>query len=113
VSIVEAQASGLPVVGVESGAMVDRVTSRVGLLGPIQDSEAMAANILRIWRGDRAAMGEAAIQEAKQYSWQRSMESLFGIVYPQAFARRSRGIESPTLQGFDAVQGAVGLPPAA
>ena len=49
VSIVEAQASGLPVVGVAAGAMIDRVTDAIGRLGPVDDAEAMAANILDVW----------------------------------------------------------------
>ena len=43
VSIIEAQASGLPVVGVAAGAMIDRVTDAVGRLGPVDDAAAMAA----------------------------------------------------------------------
>ncbi len=54
VSIVEAQASGLPVVGVAAGAMIDRVTDSLGRLGPVGDAAAMAGNILSVWNGDRA-----------------------------------------------------------
>lgn len=88
VSIVEAQASGLPVVGVAAGAMVDRVGDTVGRLGPVGDSAAMAANILALWRCDRTALAERARAEALQYSWERSMELLFGRFYPAALARR-------------------------
>lgn len=87
VSIVEAQASGLPVVGVAAGAMVDRVTSDSGRLGPVDDAGAMARNILDVWVGDRAAMGEVAQQHARQYSWDRSMNDLFTSLYPKAFRR--------------------------
>ena len=90
VSIVEAQASGLPVVGVAAGAMIDRVTDSVGRLGPVGDSEAMAANILGIWGGDRAAMATAAREHALQFSWDRSMDDLFGQLYPAAFQRCAR-----------------------
>lgn len=90
VSIVEAQASGLPVVGVAAGAMVDRVDDTTGRLGPIGDAEAMAENILAVWNGDRAAMGKRARAHALQYSWDSSMEALFGRLYPAAFARRSQ-----------------------
>jgi alpha-1,6-mannosyltransferase len=89
VSIVEAQASGLPVVGVAAGAMLDRVTPSVGRLGPVGDSEAMAWNILSVWHSDRGAVPEEARANALQYSWERSMEALFGEVYPAAFARRA------------------------
>ncbi len=89
VSIVEAQASGLPVVGVAAGAMIDRVTDTVGRLGPVGNSEAMARNILEIWAGDRSSMSEEARAHALQFSWDRSMEALFGEVYPTAFGRRA------------------------
>ena len=89
VSIVEAQASGLPVVGVAGGAMIDRVTESNGRLGPVGDAQAMARNILAVWNGDRAAMSEDARTHALQFGWQRSMEALFGSVYPNSFARRA------------------------
>ena len=96
VSIVEAQASGLPVVGVAAGAMVDRVTDAIGRLGPVDDSDAMAANILAVLSSDRRQMGEIAQDEARQYSWDRSMEALFGSLYRQAFAARAqRLVEAP------------------
>jgi alpha-1,6-mannosyltransferase len=89
VSIVEAQASGLPVVGVAAGAMIDRVNGSTGRLGPVGDSAAMAANILAVWNGDRRQMGEQARAHALQFSWDSSMEALFSRVYPAAFARRA------------------------
>jgi alpha-1,6-mannosyltransferase len=88
ISIIEAQASGLPVVGVAAGAMIDRVTEEMGRLGPVGDAEAMAANILSIMYSDRDAMGGAARAHALQFSWDSSMEVLFGHVYPIAFDRR-------------------------
>jgi len=89
VSIVEAQASGLPVVGVAAGAMIDRVTGRIGRLGPVGDTDAMAQNILGVWNGDRAAMSEEACKEAHLFSWDHSMDALFNRVYPEAFERRA------------------------
>jgi alpha-1,6-mannosyltransferase len=88
VSIIEAQASGLPVVGVAAGAMIDRVTRSTGRLGPVGDCAKMAANILDIWNSDRGVMGLAARAHALQFSWNSSMEALFGRVYPAAFERR-------------------------
>ena len=100
VSIVEAQASGLPVVGVAAGAMIDRVTDHMGRLGPVNDADAMAANILAVWNSDRAMMSEIAQTHARQYSWDRSMEALFGSIYRTAFARRAERIASvPRLVG--------------
>ena len=90
VSIVEAQASGLPVVGVAAGAMIDRVTEQVGRLGPVGDADSMARNILEMWGGDRSAIAREARSEALKYSWDRSMEELFTRVYPAALTRRGR-----------------------
>jgi alpha-1,6-mannosyltransferase len=95
VSIVEAQASGLPVVGVAAGAMIDRVTDAIGRLGPVNDSDAMAANILSVWNSDRGRMSEIAQAEARQFSWDRSMDALFGQLYRKAFnVRTQRLVES-------------------
>jgi alpha-1,6-mannosyltransferase len=49
----------------------------------------MAANILELWNGDRRAMGEEARACALEYSWESSMDALFGRVYPAAFLRRA------------------------
>lgn len=86
ISIVEAQASGLPVVGVASGAMIDRVPQGLGLLGPVDDAAAMARHVQAIWAGDRAGMGAAAHAHAQQFSWNQSFERLFGDIYPRALA---------------------------
>lgn len=88
VSILEAQASGLPVVGVAAGAMLDRVSDAVGCLGPVRDASAMAANIMSLWNSDRQRIACSARAHALQFSWDRSMETLFGEVYPAAFALR-------------------------
>ena len=96
ISIIEAQASGLPVVGVAAGAMIDRVTEATGRLGPVDDADAMAANILDVWNGDRQAMSRNASEHAHQFSWERSMEALFGKVYPMAVVRRDQQLrQSP------------------
>lgn len=89
VSIVEAQASGLPVVGVAAGAMIDRVTDNIGRLGPVGDAKQMARNILAVWNGDRTAMADAARACALQFSWDSSMEALFGRLYPAAALYRA------------------------
>ncbi|MDQ3080412.1 MAG: glycosyltransferase [Pseudomonadota bacterium] len=84
ISVIEAQASGLPVVGVASGAMVDRVTPDIGRIGPVDDADAMARNIAEVWAGDPRGMGEASWRHAQQFSWRESMHALFGELYPRA-----------------------------
>lgn len=87
ISVIEAQASGLPVVGVAAGAMVDRVPRGLGLVGDVDDAEVMTANILEVLNGDMAAMGDRARAHALQFSWDQSMRRLFGHVYRTALAR--------------------------
>jgi alpha-1,6-mannosyltransferase len=90
VSVIEAQASGLPVVGVAAGAMLDRVDEETGRLGPVDDPAAMAANILGVWNADRQAMAAAARQHVVgRFSWNRTFEMLFAAVYPKAMASRA------------------------
>src|SRR5204863_9707665 len=84
ISIIEAQASGLPVVGVAAGAMVDRVPQGLGLVGEVDDAAVMASNIMTVLAGDMQAMGERAREHALQFSWGESMERLFGRVYRNA-----------------------------
>lgn len=90
VSVIEAQASGLPVVGVAAGGMLDRVDRETGRLGPVDDSKAMAANILDVWNSDRAAMALAAREHVEgRFSWDRTFQTLFGEIYPRALAARA------------------------
>ena len=98
ISVIEAQASGLPVVGVASGAMPARVPAGLGLLGPVDDADAMAANVLQLLRGDPAAMGRAArAHVCQQFSWEQTFSRLINEVYTAALAsaaqrnRPSRG----------------------
>ena len=96
ISIIEAQASGLPVVGVAAGAMVDRVPFGLGLVGQIDDAAVMAANIVAVLEGDWAAMGARARGHALQFSWDESMELLFGRVYRSALARAAFRSSGPS-----------------
>ncbi|MCY7338859.1 MAG: glycosyltransferase [Sphingomonas bacterium] len=98
ISVIEAQASGLPVVGVAAGAMVDRVTPTLGRVGPIGDAAAMTRNLVEVWRGDHRAMGEAAWHHAQQFSWQQSMEALFGSLYPRALHRASARVANSLVE---------------
>ena len=97
ISIIEAQASGLPVVGVAAGAMIDRVPDGLGLVGTVGDAEAMAANILAVLGGNMQAMGEQARAHALQFSWDQSMERLFGRVYARARLRAEERAGRATL----------------
>jgi alpha-1,6-mannosyltransferase len=103
ISVIEAQASGLPVVGVAAGAMVDRVPSGLGLVGEVDDAGVMASNIMAVLHGDRTAMGERARAHALQFSWDQSMERLFGHVYRTARLRAAERVGRAVLAEAEAL----------
>ncbi len=86
ISIIEAQACGLPVVGVVGGAMPERVTSALGLLGPIGDAKTMANNITTLWKsGNIQTMSKAArFHVETHFSWPKTFQHLFGHIYAKA-----------------------------
>jgi len=102
ISIIEAQASGLPVVGVAAGAMVDRVPHGLGLVGRIDDADVMASNIVAVLAGDMAAMGERAREHALQFSWDESMARLFGRIYRTAMLRAAERAGKPAVTATSA-----------
>jgi len=74
ISILEALASGVPVVSTCAGGIPDMVAhERTALLVPVGDADAMAASALRLL-GDPALaqrLREAGIAEAARYAWPR------------------------------------------
>ena len=105
ISVLEAQAAALPVVGVASGAMPDRVPARLGLLGPVDDTDTMAGNVVKLWRDDHAAIGiEARHHVEANFSWNRTFEHLLGDIYPKAMAQAATRMGSSEKQRFRRVR---------
>jgi glycosyltransferase involved in cell wall biosynthesis len=77
-SVVEAQASGLPVAGVRAGALIDRVPEAVSLLGAPGSAEELARNVERIWRSLASMSGKAREHVVENYSWSRTFREIFG-----------------------------------
>jgi len=89
ISVLEAQASGLPVVGVASGAMPERVPEGTGLLGPVDNARAMADNVVRAWNEDYAGLRQRSIELANSHNrWQQTFEQLIDIEYAEALKAR-------------------------
>ena len=79
-AVLEAQASGLPVVGVDAGALRERVTPDRGRLGPVDDARAMAANIIAV-AAQRGPLGAAARRHVVEagYGWDATFRRLFAL----------------------------------
>lgn len=85
-SVIEAQASGLPVIGVDAGALKERVPPGLGYLGPVDDPEIMSANILRAC-AERAAIGARARRHVEtHFSWNAAFRRLLAF-YESAYSR--------------------------
>ena len=74
--------------------MIERVLPGMGLLGPVGDAEAMAANIQRVWEADPRGMGRLGRDHvAGEFSWAHTMDVLFTRVIPAAFAHRGAALQ--------------------
>ncbi|PQA89050.1 glycosyltransferase [Hyphococcus luteus] len=99
ISVIEAQAAGLPVVGVRAGAMIDRVPPALGRLGPCGDSGAMAANIAAVWMDRLSEMGARARAHAlENFSWRKTFEDLVFRIYSRALERRAGKSADPVFE---------------
>lgn len=78
-SVIEAQAAGLPIVGVAAGALPQRVIDGTGLLGPVDDAEEMADNIVRAWERRESLSSASRRHVVDNFSWNRSFERLLEI----------------------------------
>jgi len=101
ISVIEAQASGLPVVGVESGAMPERVPANTGMLVPVDDAAAMANAVVAIWRGPLIAMGQAGrLHIEGRFSWRQTFDTLLRDVYPKALQSADERVKRARFSGI-------------
>lgn len=88
-SVLEAYASGVPVVSTDAGGVPDIVTDGVtGLLVPVGDPSAMAHAVLRLFddRALAARLAHAGLAEAQRYAWPQ-VKGLWLAAYRRAAAQ--------------------------
>jgi alpha-1,6-mannosyltransferase len=87
-SALEAMASGLPVLSVDSGGVADRVhASGTGAVYPPFDATGCAASAIRLIDGDLAALGRSARRFAEQHhSWTTAFDGITSV-YRQILGR--------------------------
>src|SRR3546814_9081270 len=75
------------------------VAEGLGRLGPVDETQAMAAKFAALWRSGRAtAVGAAARSHVvARYSWTRTFERLLGEIYPAALRHAAMRAPDPRL----------------
>ncbi len=92
ISILEAFASGVPVVSTCAGGIPDLIAQGVsGLLVPIGDHEAMERELLRVLQDASlaATLRQSGVEQAKRYAWPQ-VRAQWLDAYRQAHASRRR-----------------------
>jgi phosphatidyl-myo-inositol alpha-mannosyltransferase len=88
ITLLEAMASGKPIVGTENAGYRDLLGPEAGILVPRGDPEAFAGAILRLLRDERLRreMGKAGLRQAARYSWDRVVGETLDL-YQEILAR--------------------------
>jgi glycosyltransferase involved in cell wall biosynthesis len=77
--LLEASASGLPIVTTNPGGIPDMIENGVnGIIVPVRDSQALAKEVISLLRDPERAskMGKSARENAEKYSWSRCARDL-------------------------------------
>ncbi|MBN2364600.1 MAG: glycosyltransferase family 1 protein [Calditrichaeota bacterium] len=94
-SVLEAQASGLASVGVDAGALQERITPEIGILGEVNNPDQFAVNILKIAENGLFRKKEAARKTVESnYSWTGTFQKIFTF-YEHYYKLKSIKYSSP------------------
>lgn len=89
-TVLEAFASGLPVVGVRGGAVAELIRDDTGAIAEPDDPETLAAQIEHLCSGNPRGMGlRARATVERQYTWEKTFDHLAEIYQELVNARRN------------------------
>jgi alpha-1,6-mannosyltransferase len=89
--VLEAQSSGLPVIGVRAGALLERVPETVGLLGSVDSPSEMTQNILKLSQLNYRKLGRNARWFTEQnYSWDQIFAHLLQLYEQQCSTEKNK-----------------------
>ncbi len=96
--IVEAMASGVPVIGSTCGA-IPEVIGDAGLVFPEGDADALAGALKRMLTDEelRRGLAVAGLARVKQYSWERVAEKTYDL-YQQVMRTRTETVRQPSVE---------------
>lgn len=92
-SVIEAQACGLPVVGVEAGALRERVDDTRGRLVPVDDAAAFAEAVAEVWQLHETLGKNARQHVVDHFTWESSFAEM-ARMYSAALAGLRAGAGS-------------------
>ncbi|HEX8989825.1 MAG TPA: glycosyltransferase [Rhodocyclaceae bacterium] len=96
--VLEAMASGIPVVGVAAGAVPELVAPGTGVLARSSAPEDLAQAIAALFEDDSRVMGAAARRAVEaRWTWERTLDSLFAC-YRELLRPRRAGIVEDALR---------------
>jgi alpha-1,6-mannosyltransferase len=91
-SVIEAQASGLPVVGVDAGALRERVPVGTGCLANVDDPDSIAAAISNIAPARRLIGDRARRHVERHFAWRNTFETLVQLYMERVTAPANRAL---------------------
>jgi len=100
-SVIEANACGVPVVAYDVPGLRDSVTRRTGRLVPLGDIERLAAEVLQFLRDDelRRRCSQQALVWSRRFTWERCADETLDVLRRSALMSSRRSLRGVARRG--------------